>query len=68
MLWTSLVLVYKLLKAIGIRNDRFTLEGMIEMNEGYFTIEVYEHVLSTEKVEVLVKPNQIQCYGNGRKY
>ncbi len=32
-------MVYKLRKAIGQRNARYTLEGMIEMDEGYFTVE-----------------------------
>ena len=32
-------MVHKLRKAMGKRDDRYTLEGMIEMDEGYFTIE-----------------------------
>jgi len=38
-------MVHKLRKAMGQRDDRYTLEGMIEMDEGYFTIEAskYEH-------------------------
>jgi len=32
-------MVHKLRKAMGNRDDRYTLEGMIEMDEGYFTIE-----------------------------
>ena len=32
-------MVHKLRKAMGQREDRYTLEGMIEMDEGYFTIE-----------------------------
>jgi hypothetical protein len=31
-------MVHKLRKAMGNRDDRYTLEGMIEMNEGYFKI------------------------------
>jgi len=31
--------VHKLCKAIGMRDDRYTWKGMIEMDEGYFTIE-----------------------------
>jgi len=34
--WT---MVHKLRKAMGNRDARYTLEGMIEMDEGYFTIE-----------------------------
>lgn len=38
-------MVHKLRKAMGQRDDRYTLEGMIEMDEGYFTIEApgYDH-------------------------
>ena len=32
-------MVHKLRKAMGKRDDRYTLEGMIEMDEGYFTVE-----------------------------
>ena len=32
-------MVHKLRKAMGQRDDRYTSEGMIEMDEGYFTIE-----------------------------
>ncbi len=32
-------MVHKLRKAMGNRDNRYTLEGMIEMDEGYFTIE-----------------------------
>ncbi len=35
-------MVHKLRKAMGNRDDRYTLEGMIEMDEGYFTIESSE--------------------------
>ncbi|MXV37912.1 IS1595 family transposase [Flavobacteriaceae bacterium Ap0902] len=31
-------MVHKLRKAMGKREDRYTLEGMIEMDEGYFTV------------------------------
>lgn len=31
-------MVHKLRKAMGNRDDRYTLEGMIEMDEGYFTV------------------------------
>ena len=31
-------MVHKIRKAMGNRDDRYTLEGMIEMDEGYFTV------------------------------
>ena len=34
---------------MGQRDDRYTLEGMIEMDEGYFTIEASEHAHKTQK-------------------
>lgn len=35
-------IVHKLRKAMGNRDARYTLEGMIEFDEGYFTIESTE--------------------------
>lgn len=35
-------MVHKLRKAMGKRDDRYTLEGMIEFDEGYFTVETSE--------------------------
>jgi len=35
-------MVHKLRKAMGKRDARYTLEGMIEMDEGYFTVEASE--------------------------
>lgn len=35
-------MVHKLRKAMGKRDDRYTLEDMIEMDEGYFTVESSE--------------------------
>lgn len=32
-------MVHKLRKAMGKRDERYTLEGMIEFDEGYFTVE-----------------------------
>src|SRR5690606_2554157 len=40
---------HKIRKAMGNRDDRYTLEGMIEMDEGYFTIEASEHQHQTQK-------------------
>lgn len=42
-------MVHKLRKAMGKRDDLYTLEGMIEMDEGYFTIEASEHEHKTQK-------------------
>ncbi len=35
-------MVHKLRKAMGNRDVRYTLEGMIEFDEGYFTVESSE--------------------------
>lgn len=35
-------MVHKLRKAMGKREERYTLEGMIEMDEAYFTVETSE--------------------------
>jgi transposase-like protein len=35
-------MVHKIRKAMGQRDDRYTLEGMIEADEGYFTVEALE--------------------------
>jgi hypothetical protein len=35
-------MMHKLQKAMGKRDDQYTLEGMIEMDEGYFTVESTE--------------------------
>jgi len=42
-------MVHKLRKAMGKRDDRYTLEGMIEMDEGYFTIEASESAHKSQK-------------------
>ncbi|TVZ26619.1 transposase-like zinc ribbon protein [Gillisia sp. Hel_I_86] len=42
-------MVHKLRKAMGQRDDRYTLEGMIEMDEGYFTIEASQNDHQTQK-------------------
>ena len=36
-------MVHKLRKAMRQRDDRYTLEGMIGKDEGYFAIEDSEH-------------------------
>jgi hypothetical protein len=40
---------HKLRNATGRRDDRYTLEVMLEMDEGYFTIEVNRHNHETQK-------------------
>lgn len=35
-------MIHKLRRAMGKRDDRYTLEGMIELDEGYFTVESSE--------------------------
>lgn len=42
-------MVHKLRDAMGQRDERYTLEGMIEMDEGYFTIEASEQAHRTQK-------------------
>jgi hypothetical protein len=42
-------MVHKLRRAMGERDDRYTLEGMIEMDEGYFTVEASEQAHKTQK-------------------
>ena len=42
-------MVHILRSAMGKRDDRYTLEGMIEMDEGYFTIETSESEDRTQK-------------------
>ena len=42
-------MVHKLRSAMGQRDDRYTLEGMIEMDEGYFTIEASAKDHATQK-------------------
>lgn len=42
-------MVHKLRIAMGQRDDRYTLEGMIEMDEGYFTIEASKYDHKTQK-------------------
>lgn len=39
-------MIHKLRKAMGNANARYTLEGMIEMDEGFFAIEASELEIS----------------------
>ena len=43
-------MAHKLRNAMGQRDEWYTLEGMIEKDEGYFTIEVSEKDHRTQKV------------------
>ena len=42
-------MVHKLRKAMGQRDDRYTLEGMVGADEGYFTIEARANDHKTQK-------------------
>ncbi len=42
-------IVHKLRKAMGERDHRHTMEGMIEIDEGYFTVEASQQEFKTQK-------------------
>lgn len=42
-------MVHKIREAMGQRDDRYTLEGMIEADEGYFSVEASEIERNTQK-------------------
>jgi hypothetical protein len=42
-------MVHKIREAMGQRDDRYTLEGMIEADEGYFSVEVSKLEQNTQK-------------------
>jgi hypothetical protein len=44
--WT---MAHKLRKVMGNRDDRYTLKGMIEIDEGYFTVDPSEYQHKTQK-------------------
>lgn len=70
-------MVHKLRKAMGNRDARYTLEGMIEMDEGYFTIESSEVEKSKGKrgrgaagkspVSVMAESTQLEDIETGEK-
>jgi len=72
--WT---MVHKLRKAMGNRDARYTLEGMIEMDEGYFTVESSEVEKSRGKrgrgaagkspVSVMAESTQLEDVETGKK-
>jgi len=49
--WT---MVFKLSKAMGKRDERYTLEGMIELDEAYFTVKSSEIEKAKDKNKVAV--------------
>lgn len=70
-------MVHKLRKAMGKRDARYTLEGMIEMDEGYFTVESSEIEKSKGKrgrgaagktpVSVMAESTQLEDIETGKK-
>ena len=70
-------MVHKLRKAMGNRDARYTLEGMIEMDEGYFTVESSEVEKSRGKrgrgaagkspVSVMAESTQLEDVETGEK-
>ncbi len=70
-------MVHKLRKAMGNRDARYTLEGMIEMDEGYFTVESSEVEKSRGKrgrgaagkspVSVMAESAQLEDVETGKK-
>lgn len=61
-------MVDKLRKVIGNRDDRYTLESMIKMDEGYFTVDPsgYQHKAQKVGRDSKTKFNGMVWYG--RKY
>lgn len=70
-------MVHKLRKAMGNRDARYTLEGMIEMDEGYFTVESSEMEKSKGKrgrgaagksnVAIMAESAQLEDVETGKK-
>ena len=70
-------MVHKLRKAMGNRDARYTLEGMIEMDEGYFTVESSEIEKSKGKrgrgaagktpVSIMAESTQLEDIETGEK-
>src|SRR6056297_336876 len=70
-------MVHKLRKAMGNRDARYTLEGMIEMDEGYFTVESSEIEKSRggrgrgaagkSNVAVMAESTQLEDVESGKK-
>lgn len=70
-------MVHKLRKAMGNRDARYTLEGMIEMDEGYFTVESSEiekahgkrgrGAAGKSNVAVMAESTQLEDIESGKK-
>jgi len=70
-------MVHKLRKAMGNRDARYTLEGMIEMDEGYFTVESSEiektqggrgrGAAGKSNVAVMAESTQLEDVESGKK-
>ncbi|HYQ55744.1 MAG TPA: IS1595 family transposase [Draconibacterium sp.] len=70
-------MVHKLRRAMGNRDARYTLEGMIEMDEGYFTIESSEVEKAKAKrgrgaagkanVSIMAESTQLEDIETGKK-
>lgn len=70
-------MVHKLRKAMGNRDDRYTLEGMIEFDEGYFTIESSEieqdkgirgrGAVGKQNVAIMAESTQLEDFDTGKK-
>ncbi len=59
---TSLAMVHKLRKEKGNRDSRYTLESMIEMDEGYFTVDSLKYRNKKEKqVETITRSKENTC-------
>lgn len=59
-------MVHKIREAMGQRDDRYRLEGMIEADEGYFSVEASKIEQNMQKAGRGSKTNQ--CNGNGREH
>jgi len=70
-------MVHKLRKAMGDRDAKYTLEGMIEMDEGYFTVESSEleqakgkrgrGAAGKQNVAVMAESTQLEDPKTGKK-
>lgn len=70
-------MVHKLRKAMGDRDAKYTLEGMIEMDEGYFTVESTEieqakgkrgrAAAGKQNVAVMAESTQLEDLKTGEK-
>ena len=70
-------MVHKLRKAMGNRDDKYTLEGMIEMDEGYFTVTSSEiekekgirgrGAVGKNNVMIMAESNPLEDVESGKK-